>query len=368
MSNISHTSNADEAIDDIALSIIAKNKCFDKKHLPEIRGCIEQIYLNHISKPKADHSFALESKNPSINYIPFYLDLLYCEEVKGQTNGALMLLKLCRDDYKNTEEVVHHRQLMSAISRTYQSEKSLDLIFIVAQIFLAISIFPEYHSFLNELRVGITTLKILEGCIDVLDERRPENEFVVNQGIINVGLALLFSFSDNLKIQKKMVKAGLVGLLCRSLQFISNDNSLELVLRFLLMLSAFQINAHEMSRNNIISRLSKILNKKNSHAIIIMKLMLNISFIESVISEIMLENIPGMLIEMLKNSSLRAMSLKLIYNLSTNFLNVPCLVDMGISQIIVQLIKNFPKKKLAPELSALAVNVSCVFQVFKPSF
>ena len=344
------------------MSIVEKNKCVGRKDLSRIKECVGQLLLYQISKRDSIPVTTFRSSPPSVVSIDRYLDSLYSDRIEERQYGALMILKLCCSKMERRDDLVEHHQLMSALSRTLQYEKSMQVVFIIAQIFLTMSSCPEYRSLLCELRVGATILKILEkqaNALEGIGSKIP----CLYEGITHVSLMLISNFSKDLNTQKKMVKFGLIRVLCKILRNVYNLSSIELALQISLKLSAFESNVHEMRQDNIVAILECLMSKNNTFTVTLTKLLLNLSFVKSAMSEIMSGMIPEKLVDLLKKPSYRAGALKLLYRLSTTLLNVRNLLDAGVTQIIIDLMVNFPGRKVAEELIALVINVSFHFKL-----
>lgn len=213
----------------------------------------------------------------NIAEIDDYMDMLYQvsgksererqETIRVQVRGTGMILQLCRD-VMNLEVLIQNSTVMGALTRVLQEEhkKSAHLTFNIMRIFLAFSNFMEMHGLLANYRVGVLTMKAIDLEVKRFEHRAEENKArtkrweaqvakvqsersgserdrslekmakqrareekkiqlnMLKQGkVLFVEFYVLFNLAEDVTVERKMVKKGLVGLLNCMLQHNHGD-------------------------------------------------------------------------------------------------------------------------------------------------
>mmetsp|Transcript_60 Transcript_60/g.88 ORF Transcript_60/g.88 Transcript_60/m.88 type:complete len:675 (-) Transcript_60:2-2026(-) len=365
----------DANVSKLANSIAKNNKYISDKYVLEVENAIDQLLLrqfpNLLEAYNEDRSKPSSFENAHIDKVGSYLDLLYSENTSKKIDGAAMVLQVCKD-VENFEPLVQNKQLMSAISRIYNDdfELSLELNFNLCRIFLALSNFSETHTILCNLGIGGTTLKMIDLELrrvqhrteaDYANTSDEEKVAVLKQhdSLIFVGLSLLQNLAENTGVERKMVKKGLVRIVSSFLDYSKYTGTIRICLKFMLKLSLVEENVHSMVCQSSIQRLLILLSSSHSDTVLaVLRILLNLSFKEEN-REVMIElNLIKHLVKLLKRSSMRAKTLRLMYNLSTDTINRAAFAKSDAVHTLVQLIVNFPRKQLAKELVALTINLT----------
>lgn len=289
------------------------------------------------------------------------------------------ILFLCKES-SNLEIIVQHHPILSALSRVLSDELvcSAHLTFHLGQIFLAMSNFEEFHSYLSGYRVGSLMMSTIELEIrrselverdaimetrDGEQKQRVHNMMIKrHENIIFVCLSVLVHLSDNLNVARKMLKKGLVSMLLKCLH-IRSRRCLQIIVILLKRVTIFEEVVCEIVENNrAISILVSFLSTGDQKLVkLSMRVLFNLSFNKRCQSKMIDTQICHSLVSLLRQSFTRAIALRLLYHISTEKEKIEYLWTSGsFVSTIMQLILNFPQKRVAKELGALAINVSGV--------
>ena len=316
---------------ELAKSIAKNNKYITDKYAPEVENVIHQLHLRQFPNIREVDNESCSKSIPfshaNIEDVETYLDLLYGDNISKKVDGAVMILKLCKD-VEHFEPLVQNKQLMSAISRVYNDdyETSLELSFNLGRIFFALSNFSETHSILCNLGIGGTTLKMIDlelrrvrHRVDIDRTNWPDetNTAATQQDCLTfVGLSLLLNLAENTTVERKMVKKGLIHILLSFLDYSEYTSTIGICLKFLLKLSFIEDNVHIMIRENSVQRLLILLSSSHNDTVLtVLRLLLNLSFKEENREGMIELNLIEPLVQLLKRSSMRAKALRLKYHL-----------------------------------------------------
>lgn len=309
--------------------------------------------------------------------IDYHLESMYGSN-EDKTAATSSILSLCKES-SNLEIIVQHHPILSALSRVLSDESvcSAHLTFHLGQIFLAISNFEELQSYLSDYRVGSLVMSAIEleirrsehveydADIKSQDEEIKRGTKIMRRrrdNILFVCLSVLVRLSDNLNVARKMLKKGLVPMLMKCLQRRS-QRCLQTVVILLKRVSIFEEAICEIDKNSESIRILVSFLFSSDQQLIksSMGVLFNLSFSKHCRSRMLNAHVFHSFVSLLKNSSTRAVSLRLIYHLSTEKEKIKCLWTSGhFVATIMQLILSFPQKRVAKELGALAINASAV--------
>lgn len=97
--------------------------------------------------------------------------------------------------------------------------------------------------------------------------------------LLRVAFYLLLNIADNIKVEEKMHKKDIVGLLIGAIERHSNIDLLILIVSFLQKLSIFVENKNAMASKGIIEKLSELLDSNNADLVnVTLKLLFNLTF------------------------------------------------------------------------------------------
>ena len=169
---------------------------------------------------------------------------------------------------------------------------------------------------------------------------------------------ILLNLAEDVTVERKMVKKSLIDSLLRMLEH-TNADLLILIVTFLRKLAVFQENKNVMKELDVVGKIIKFV-PSSSQALVVatLRLLFNLSFDPELRERMLNAGMVTKLVGLLKAVSLRGRTVKLLYQLSVED---RCKTMFGFSegiQILVDLIINFPKNNLTPELGALAINMT----------
>jgi len=319
----------------------------------------------------------------TLHVIDHHLESMYGSN-EDKTAATSSILSLCKES-SNLEIIVQHHPILSALSRVLSDESvcSAHLTFHLGQIFLAISNFEELQPYLSGYRVGSLMMSAIEleirrsehveydAVIKSQDEelKWKQGEYIMTgrrDNILFVCLSVLVRLSDNLNVARKMLKKGLVSMLIKCLQRRS-QRCLQTVVILLKRISIFEeVVCEIVESSEVIRILVSFLSSRDQKLVkSSMGVLFNLSFNKYCRSRMLDAHVFHSLVSLLKNSSTRVVSLRLIYHISTEKEKIKCLWTSGqFVATIMQLILNFPQKCVAKELGALAINASAVIMSF----
>jgi hypothetical protein len=176
--------------------------------------------------------------------------------------------------------------------------------------------------------------------------------------IFFVGFYVLLNLAEDISVERKMVKKGLIENLLLAAERNSAD-LLVLAVTFLKKLSVFEENKNIFKEKNILYLLARFIPCSSQPLMnITLRLMFNLSFdVEIRDHAIQLGMIPK-LVSLLKVPAFRGRALKLLYHLSVEDRCKSMFTYTDGMPLLMGMIVNFPQNNLAKELAGLAVNLS----------
>ncbi|KND02983.1 uncharacterized protein SPPG_02058 [Spizellomyces punctatus DAOM BR117] len=215
-----------------------------------------------------------ELEAPSIANVEQYIEGLY-EDIPDKMKSTRYVLELARQP-ENLEVLVTNDALMSALSRVLREDnrKSTVLNTNIITIFYCFSQFLQYHGVITTHKVGDMCLRIIEmemkrfemwvGDLKTVEEkcaRNPTDKALIvdaeqehrkfqamlqkQDQLLFVSFHLLFNLAQDLTIEPKMVKRGIIKLLVTVLDR-QTPELLILVIGFLKRLSVIRENKNEL--------------------------------------------------------------------------------------------------------------------------
>ncbi|CAN0207211.1 unnamed protein product, partial [Discosporangium mesarthrocarpum] len=176
--------------------------------------------------------------------------------------------------------------------------------------------------------------------------------------LLFVSLHVLINLAEDVGIERKMVRKGLVELLGALLDRAS-VNLLYLVATFLKKLAVFEENKERTRECGAVAALVKFVPCSCEPLIVMtLRLLYNLSFDPDIRTQMVKSGLIPKLVELLKRPPYRARGLRLLYHMSVDDRCKSMFTYTQAIPIVMQLVLNFPQKLLAKELAALAVNLS----------
>ena len=176
--------------------------------------------------------------------------------------------------------------------------------------------------------------------------------------IFFVGFYVLLNLAEDVAVERKMVKKGLIEHLLLAAERTSSD-LLVLTVTFLKKLSVFEENKNIFKQKNILHMLMRFIPCSSQPLMnITLRLIFNLSFDVEIRELAMQFGMIPKLVSLLKVPSFRGRALKLLYHLSVEERCKSMFTYTDGMPLLMGMIVNFPQNNLAPELAGLAVNLS----------
>uniref|UniRef100_A0A1B6ETE2 Kinesin-associated protein 3 n=1 Tax=Cuerna arida TaxID=1464854 RepID=A0A1B6ETE2_9HEMI len=351
----------------------------------------------------------------SFTMIESYMELLY-EDLPDKTRGSALILELAKDP-NNLEDLANSDAVLSALARVLREDwkKNLELSTNIVYTFFCFSTFSQFHPIIQQYKVGSLCLEIVEYELNRYTQlkkevesrsvatpptppvsrlplprsaRRPIKQPVEEKKkstggekteeptmnlrklatlakkqdqLLRVCFYLLLNLAENVKVEDKMRKRNVVGLLVTSLER-STLELLVLVSSFLLKLSVYRENKDEMANLNVIDKLPKLLLMKDKTLeLVTLNLLYNLSFDTNLREKMVRVGFLPKLVSMLgdEEHQVNVVVLKLLYHLSMDdrvkamFTYTDC-----IAKVTGMMVGLEPREELHTLTVALLVNLA----------
>ena len=195
--------------------------------------------------------------------------------------------------------------------------------------------------------------------IDIENERAIMKRFLKKQDkLLFVCFHILLNLAEDVSIEYKMVKLKIARFLTAGLSRTSAE-LLILAVTFLKKLSIFELSKDKMMETDIVARLVRFIPCNNERLMkLTLRLLWNLSFDATLRQQMIKARLIPELVKLLVKVEFRAIGIKLLYHMSMDEQGNSEFTFTQAIPLIMQLIVSWPKRTLAPELGALAVNVS----------
>ena len=329
-----------------------------------------------------------KQKNPqelttvNIEEIEKYVDLLY-ETPEDKVKGARFLLYLVQSPKNMYIIRQEHEKLLDVISRTLHDEhkKILELSIYLIYFFYAFSQYQGFHNLLSQRSVGGICMGIIDYNLLKYEYRRDElihlstskkvtpkeyqlalEKFLFlvrkQDRLLTKAFQILHRLAEDPKVEVKMVKKDIVGLLLKNMGRI-NINLLLEVLLFLKKLSIIQVNKDAMIKGKIFEKMMKVFEIRHPYIWAInLQLFFNLSFDHGFRMEVISKpEAFYQLTSFFKLTDFRSNILRIFYNFSLEEKALPLFYNSETLFIIYELLDKFPEKIIGAELAALTLNL-----------
>jgi hypothetical protein len=329
-----------------------------------------------------------KQKNPqelttvNIDEIEKYVDLLY-EQPEDKIKGARFLLYLIQNPKNMYIIGKEQEKLLDVISRTLHDEhkKILELSIYLIYFFYAFSQYQIFHPLLSVRSVGGICMGIIDYNLLKYDYRKDElihlstsnkvspKEYQValekflflvrkQDRLLTKAFQILHRLAEDPKLEVKMVKKDMVGLLLKNMGRI-NINLLLEVLLFLKKLSIIQVNKDAMIKGKIFEKMMKVFEIRHPYIWAInLQLFFNLSFDHGFRMEVISKpEAFYQLTSFFKLTDFRSNILRIFYNFSLEEKALPLFYNSETLFIIYELLDKFPEKIIGAELAALTLNL-----------
>lgn len=169
-----------------------------------------------------------------------------------------------------------------------------------------------------------TPVNVTKSLTDSFNENDLKNEednsldaqIKKQEQLLRVAINLLLNIAENTKVEEKMRKRNISGMLIRMLE----RNSVDLLIisvKFLKKLSIFKENKDDMAEQNIIEKLTRVINVNNKELIsATLKLLYNLSFDSKLRDKIVMQGYLAKIVSFLNDDTYKEVVLGVLYHLS----------------------------------------------------
>ncbi|XP_045615495.1 kinesin-associated protein 3 isoform X2 [Procambarus clarkii] len=387
----------DNNTDIAALSreVVDKCKLIHPSKLNEVQHLIS--YLLSRKDTGKDGQVSLDHPTPglpndmteqaNLNELDSYMEMLY-EDMPEKVRGASLILQLARNpDY--LEELCQNETVLGALARVLREDwkKSLDLSYNIVYTFFCFSVFSNFHTVISHFKIGSLCMDIIDGELQRTDQYREQltkrkkggdlaidpiklqqdyernlkkYQTVVEKQdqVLRVCTYLLLNIAEDVRVEEKMRRKNIVGLLVRMLERESTDLLL-LVVSFLKKLSVYMENKDDMADLNIVEKVSRLVATENSDLLnVTVRLLLNLSFDVGMRAKMIKVGLLPKLVALISEERHQQAVLAVLYHLSVDDKCKSMFTYTDCIPVVMKLVLNSPGSQVPLELMALAVNLA----------
>ncbi|XP_067001099.1 kinesin-associated protein 3 isoform X3 [Anabrus simplex] len=174
----------------------------------------------------------------------------------------------------------------------------------------------------------------------------------------NVIIYLLLNMAENTKVEDKMRKKNICGMLAKTLDR-DNPNLLHLVVTFLRKLSLFRENVDDMADLNVVEKLPKVLMINNPDVIeVTLQLLFNLSFDTHLRERMVRVGFIPKVVSLLTDQRYETIVLKILYHLSMDDRCKSMFTYTDCIPLVMNMLLQSPEDELHLELIALCINLA----------
>ncbi|OQR76801.1 kinesin-associated protein 3-like [Tropilaelaps mercedesae] len=262
---------------------------------------VEQL-LNYLRtrKEKCTVSSPRDGEPPSVSIIQLdkYVDDMYEDEQKVDASSKILYLA---QNTENLEALTKHEVLLGALARTLREEghRSYSLASNILNFFQCLSRFSTFASVIADYKIGSLTMDLLHGemtkteqVLHELEESQLSNDLEAFENLTKsytavlhkqdtmlvAAFGLLLNISSELKNETRIVNKGIIPLLTSCLDRKSRSLLL-IILTFLVKLSIYQENLHDIGQPIALDKVCQIIPTDDADvASMTLRLIHNLSF------------------------------------------------------------------------------------------
>ncbi|XP_071530765.1 kinesin-associated protein 3 isoform X1 [Panulirus ornatus] len=379
----------------LAREVVDKCKLIHPSKLSEVQHLIS--YLLSRKDSGKDGHISLDHPNPglpngmtepaNLNELDSYMEMLY-EDMAEKVKGASFILQLARNpDY--LEELCQNETVLGALARVLREDwkKSLDLSYNIVYTFFCFSVFSNFHTVISHFKIGSLCMDIIDGELQRTDQYRDQltkrkkggdmtcdpaklqqdyernlkkYQTVVEKQdqVLRVCTYLLLNIAEDVRVEEKMRRKNIVGLLVRMLERDSPDLLL-LVVSFLKKLSVYMENKDDMADLNIVEKVSRLVATENSDLLnVTVRLLLNLSFDAGMRGKMIKVGLLPKLVALIGEERHQQAVLAVLYHLSVDDKCKSMFTYTDCIPTVMKLVLNSEGPQVPLELMALAVNLA----------
>ncbi|VDL93669.1 unnamed protein product [Schistocephalus solidus] len=311
-----------------------------------------------------------------------YLELLY-EDTKDKLRASALILQLARNP-DNLEELYQNEILVGALARVLREDwkKSTDLTTNLIYVFFCFSSFTNFHGAILHFKIGALTMTILDHEMkkyglwteelekkrrdhgeSSLDFKSSDDKFGVllkkQEQLFRVAIYLLFNIAENVDVEAKMQKKGIVSILCHCLCRKNYELQI-LVVSFLKKLSIFKESVADMHANDVVPLLLPILNVEERELVSIsLRLLYNLTFHNDLRTSMLSSGLVPVLASLLGEDYQRFICLRILYQLSRDDKAKPTIAKSGCLPSLMESVLECREEACGLEPVAIVINLAC---------
>ncbi len=312
-----------------------------------------------------------ERRDPALlDHLDDYLEELYDDESAVKVRATARILELARNP-DNLDYLVRHETLLGTISRVLREDarKSSDLALNIIYIYWTLSNFTQFHPVLATQQAGLNCLKVIEYEIKRAEVMTQETQRGGEQAlmmklrrqdrVLYVCFHVLLNLAQDLNVERKMLKKGLIGPLVLMLHR-DNEELAILVLTFLKKLSLFRENLPALLETDAVALAAAKHATDNEVLLsVLLGFLLNISFDPRFRAKMVDAGLIPKLVDLLPHKEAHRVGiLRVLYHLSMEEAanSVFCYTDA--IPLVMQLLLDFSDRPGSQEVHALAINLA----------
>ncbi|KOB76892.1 putative kinesin-associated protein [Operophtera brumata] len=314
-----------------------------------------------------------------LNSVDDYVELLY-DDIPEKIKGSALILQLARNP-DNLLELARNEALLSALSRVLREEwkRSIELSTNIVYTFFCFSTYNEFHPVIIQYKIGSLCMDVIdyelkrydqwkekselpksripepkrrpksgtwavadvtmqksrslvssyhedlcsasEDCLSKNDEEQMKRKLKTlskrQEQLLRVAFYMLLNIADNVKVEEKMHRKDVVGLLIGAMERHSNIDLLILIVSFLQKLSIFVENKNSMASRGVIEKLAPLLDSSNADLVnVTLKLLFNLTFDTKLRNKMIKIGLLPKLIQFTSDDKHINLVMKILYHLS----------------------------------------------------
>ncbi|KAF4518002.1 hypothetical protein B566_EDAN012754 [Ephemera danica] len=406
--------NAGTDIAVLAREVVGKCSLIHRSKLAEVEQLIYYLQQRHTAPPRPATAVSVgESLAASASVLPSpeaievasiakiedYVELLY-ENIPEKVQGSALFLQLARNP-DNLQELASNERVLGALARVLREDwkQSLELSTNIVYIFFCFSTFSVFHSVITQHKMGSLCMELIDyelrrhdQWVEELEQRRRQQTQQVQQEaatspgdggekrkttadfersarkfallcrkqdqLLRVAFYLLLNVAEDTRLEDKMRRKNIVGMLVKALDR-DNQDLLLLVVTFLKKLSVFRENKDDMADMSVVEKLPPLVTCANADlAHVALKLLFNLSFDPELRARMVRVGLLPKLVHLLDDTRHRSVVLGILYHLSMDDRVKSMFTYTDCIPMVLRMVLECPEEKVSLELVALAINLA----------
>ncbi|KAK9829765.1 hypothetical protein WJX72_007765 [[Myrmecia] bisecta] len=319
-----------------------------------------------------------------------YIEDLYDEDMRVKVRAVARIATLFKEA-ENSEHLLSHETLLPTLARILKEDgrRSMDLCIHVTFIFFSLSNFSGFHPLVCDNQVGAITMDLIDLEVRRMDHWENRTKLAAarqkQDRLLYICFYLLLNLAENPEIERKMAKKTIVGYLVRMLKrsdtellilavaflkklsiykenkacTVGDTELLILAVAFLKKLSIYKENKDRMAQSGLVGRLLRhMLGSKTVLQMAVLRLLHNLSFDGGLRDDMVRQGVIAKAVGLLRHNALRTTVLGLLYHLSLEDRHKAIFTYTEVLPLVHDMLLEEDDLRSAPELIALAVNLT----------